>query len=161
MKKSIIIAIISIVILLLLGGFYWLGYLSFEGYSPSFTLNPGESSSNTTAKNEGTPRLMVESIKGRINKISVVIKNSGDGTAEMVNWTIDVTGGILKRIDMTTTGSMSTLSSQSQTTVLSGRVPLGIGRVQITVTVECAGNEPITQTSHGFKFLFFIIGVRV
>jgi hypothetical protein len=161
MNKRVMIAIISIVILLMLGGLYWLGYLSFQGYTPSLTLNPGETSSNTTTKNQGTPRLIIESVKGKINKIAVLIKNTGDGDAEMVNWTIDVTGGILKRIDMTTTGSMSTLSSQSQTSVLSGRIPLGIGRVQITITVECAGNDPITQTAHGFKFLFFIIGVRV
>jgi hypothetical protein len=160
MKRRTIIAIIIVIILLLLGGLYWLGYLTFQDYIPSFTTNPGESQSNTTSKNQGAPQLTIESVRGRINKISAVIKNIGDQDAESVNWSIFVTGGILKRIDMSSSGTISTLSTQSETTILTGRIPLGIGRLQITVTVDCPGSEPVTQTARGFKALFFVIGVR-
>ncbi len=161
MKKRVIAAILIIIILLLLGGLYWLGYLTFQGYIPSFTPNPGTTQPNNPSKNEGTPKLTIESIRGRINKISVVIKNSGDQDAKSVNWSISVTGGILKRIDLRSTGTISALSTGSQTTVLTDRIPLGIGRLQITVTVGCPGSEPVTQTARGFKLLFFVVGVRI
>ena len=160
MNKRTIAALIIIILLCIFGGLYWLGYLSFHNYVPSFTTNPGESQSNTTSENKEIPKLSIESIHGKINKISAVIKNVGEGDANTVNWSISVTGGILKRIDMKTSGTISTLSTGSETTVLTGRVPWGIGRLQITVTVDCPGSEPVTQTARGFKFLFFVVGVR-
>jgi CARDB len=161
MKKSTIATIIIVIILLLLGGLYWLGYLRFENYVPSFTTNPGESSSETTPKAQGSPKLTIDSIRGRLNKISVSIKNIGDADAKSVNWTVLVTGGILKRIDSRSTGTINTLTKDSATTVISDRIPLGIGRLQISVTVDYPDGEPVTQTARGFKLFFFVVGVRI
>jgi hypothetical protein len=160
MKKRTIAAIIIVVLLMLSGGLYWLGYLTFQDFVPSFTTNPGETQPKSPDANEGTPRLVVENIRGRINKISADIKNTGDKDAKSVNWSISVTGGILKRIDLRSTGTISTLSTQSTTAVMTDRIPLGIGRLQITITVEYPGGEPVTQTARGFKLLFFVVGVR-
>lgn len=160
MKKRTIGAIIIIALLLLLGGLYWLGYLTFQGYLPTFTPNPGTTQSSTPAKNEGTPRLTIENIRGRINKISADIKNIGNQNAKSINWSITVTGGLLKRINLRSTGTIDTLSTQSKTTVITDRIPLGIGRLEITITVDVPGGEPVTQTARGFKFLFFVFGVR-
>jgi CARDB len=160
MKKQTIGAIVLIALLLVLGGLYWLGYLTFQGYIPTFTPNPGMTPPNTPAQNQETPRLTIENIRGRINKISADIKNIGNQNAQSINWSIAVTGGILKRIDLRSTGTISTLSTQSKTTVITDRIPLGIGRLEITVTVDVPGGEPVTQTARGFKFLFFVFGVR-
>ncbi len=160
MKKRTIGAIIVIVLLLLLGGLYWLGYLTFQDYIPTFTTNPGSTQPSTPAKNEETPRLTIENIRGRINKISADIKNIGNQNAKSINWSIAVTGGLLKRIDLRSTGTVDSLSAQSKTTIITDRIPLGIGRLEITITVDVPGGEPLTQTARGFKFLFFVFGVR-
>ncbi len=107
MKKRTIAALFIIVVLLLLGGLYWLGYLTFQNYIPSFTTNPGTTQPDSLTENEGAPRLTIENIRGRINKISVDIKNIGNQDAESVNWSISVTGGILKRIDLHSTGTIT------------------------------------------------------
>ena len=161
MKKRFIAAILIAGILLLLGGLYWLGYLTFQDYIPSFTPNPGTTQPNTPAGSEGAAKLTIENIRGRINKISADIRNIGDQDAKSINWSISVTGGILKRIDLRSTGTVNTLSKESVSTVITDRIPLGFGRLQITVTVDVSGGEPVTQTAKGFKFLFFVIGVRI
>jgi len=161
MKKSTIAAIIIIALLLVLGGLYWLGYLTFHDYIPTFTPNPGTTPPNTPAKNAETPRLTIENIRGRINKISADIKNIGSQNAKSINWSITVTGGILKRIDLRSSGTISALSTQSTTTIITDRIPFGFGRLEITVTADVPGGEPVTQTAQGFKFLFFVFGVRI
>jgi hypothetical protein len=161
MKKRFIAAILIAGILLLLGGLYWLGYLTFQNYVPSFTPNPGTTRPNTPAGNKEAPKLTIENIRGRINKISADIRNVGDQDAKSINWSISVTGGILKRIDLRSSGTLNTLSKESVTTVKTDRIPLGFGRLQVTVTVDVSGGEPVTQTAKGFKLLFFVIGVRI
>ncbi|HWR27020.1 MAG TPA: hypothetical protein VN377_01145, partial [Candidatus Thermoplasmatota archaeon] len=84
-----------------------------------------------------------------------------DQNAESVNWSISVTGGILKRIDLRSTGTINSLSTQSESTVITDRIPLGLGRLEITVTAQTSGGESVTQTAKGFKFLFFVILVRM
>lgn len=161
MKKRTIAGIIIVIVLLLLGGLYWLGYLRFENYVPSFTTNPGDSSSETSPTTQGSPKLTIDSIRGRLNKISVMIKNVGDADATSVNWSVAVTGGFLKRIDSLSTGTINTLTEESTAMVITDRIPIGIGRLQITVTVEYPGGEPVTQTARGFKLFFFVVGVRI
>jgi hypothetical protein len=161
MKKRVVIAILIIIILLLLGGLYWLGYLTFQDYIPSFTPNPGTKQPDSTPEGKGAPRLTIENIRGRITKISADIRNIGDQNAESVKWSISVTGGILKRIDLRSTGTINTISTQSETTVITERIPLGLGRLEITVTAQISDGEPVTQTAKGFKFLFFVILVRM
>jgi len=161
MKKRYIAVILIVGIFLLLGGLYWLGYLQFQGNLPVFTTNPSTTQQDNAAELKGTTRLMIENIRGRINKISADIKNVGDQDAESLNWSISVTGGILKRIDLRSTGSITSLSTQSETTIITDRIPLGLGRLEITVTVEAPGGVSVTQTAKGFKLLFFVIGVRM
>lgn len=160
MKKRYIVAILSVVILLFLGGLYWLGYLRFQNNLPVFTTNPSTTQQDNTAEHKGTPRIMIQNIQGRFNKISAVIKNVGDEDAESLNWTLSVTGGILKRIDVRSTGLISTLSTQSETTIITDRIPLGLGRLEITVTVELPEGTLVTQTAKGFRLFFLVIGVR-
>lgn len=160
MKKRYLATIVIAAILFLLGGFYWLGYLTFQGYVPSFTPNPRTTEPTNPAEFEGTPQLVIENIRGRINKVSADIKNIGDQEAKTINWSISVTGGILKRIDLRSTGIINALSTKSMITVMTERIPLGFGRLEITITIEASGSSPVAQTAHGFKFLFFVIGVR-
>lgn len=160
MKKRFIAFVLIVSILLLMGGLYWLGYLSFHDYVPSFVPNPGTKQSNNPTKLLGSPRLVIGNIKGRFDKISANISNVGSQDAQSVNWSISVTGGIFKRIDLLSTGTINALSVQSGTTVITDRIPFGFGRLDITITAESSQSVTVTHTARGFKLLFFVIGVR-
>lgn len=161
MKKSVLTTVLIVGILLALFGLYRLGFLSFHDYQPSFTLNPDSTThSDTNVESEGAPILIIENIKGKFNKITADIKNIGDQNARSVNWSISVEGGLLKRIDLYSTGTITTLSVQSITTVITDRIPLGFGRLDITVIVEASGIEAVTKTAQGFKLFFFVFGIR-
>lgn len=160
MKKRSIAAVIIIVLLLLLGGLYWLGYIQFRGNLPTFVPNPGTSQSNPPSSQTQTPQLTIGNIKGKFNKVTADITNTGDHEAKFINWSISVTGGILKRIDVRSSGTLTTLATQSKTTVITDRTPIGFGRLEISVTAQAAGGAMVTQTAKGFKLLFFVIGVR-
>jgi hypothetical protein len=161
MKKRIIAVVLIVGILLAMTGFYWFGYLTFDDYVPSFTLSPSTTRSNASADLKEPPRLIVDNIRGRLNKISADIKNTGDQDATAVTWSISVKGGIFKRIDLRTTGSIDLLSQQSGMTIISDRIPFGLGRLDITVTVEASNGDPVTQTAQGFKFFFLVLFVRM
>lgn len=161
MKKRYVAVIIITAILLVLGGLSWSGYLTFQGYLPSFTTNPDTTSPDTPTEPKETPHLTIERIKGRFNKIVVDIKNIGDLDARTVNWSVTVNGGILKRIDHRSSGTITTLPKGSTATVLTDRIPLGFGRLGITVTVETSQMDTVTQSATGFKLFFFVIGVRL
>ena len=158
MKKRTIVAVVIVILLVLLGGMYWLGYIQIRDNLPTFVPNPGASQTNTSQT--GAPQLAIGNIKGRFNKISADITNIGDNEARSINWTISVTGGILKRIDVRSSGTLTRLAAQSKDTVITERIPIGLGRLQITVTAEAAGGDQVTQTAKGFKLLFFVLGVR-
>lgn len=159
MKKGHIALVIIAGILLVLGGFYWFGYIEFQDNIPTFTLTPGTTQSNATDDYEETPSLVIDSIKGKFNKVSATIKNIGDNDLASVTWSISVEGGILKRIDVRSSGTVA-LSRQSETTVVSDRIPFGLGRLEITVTVEGSPDEPMERTAQGFKLFFFVVGVH-
>jgi hypothetical protein len=160
MKKRSIIIILVLGLIILGGAMYWSGYLVFNGPIPSFNPNPGSASSNQTAGASGTPKLVIESVKGRWNKITAVITNTGTADAESVSWNISVTGGILKRINVRTTGTVNTLTQGSSTTITSGRIPFGLGRLQITVTAKATLGDMVIKSAKGFKLFFLVIGVH-
>ena len=157
MKKRFIVVVLFLGVLILCGVLYWSGYLVFNGPLPSFNPNPGTTQSNETAELEGTPKLLIENIKGRFNKISADIENTGDQDAKSIAWSISVEGGILKQINLHSTGTLDTLSKGSSTTITSDRVPLGLGRLEITVTVEVTQSDTVTQSAQGFKLFFFVL----
>jgi len=161
MKKRFIAASILVTGVVLLGVLYWSGYLVFDGPIPSFTFDPGSTQSESPDQPEEAPELMVEKIKGRLNKVSVEIRNIGDADATSVVWSISVKGGIFKRIDHRSTGTIDTLPRQTGATVVTDRIPLGFGRLEITVTVQASEGEAVTQTAQGFKLFFFVVGVRM
>lgn len=160
MKKRFIAAVVFVIVVLLLGAMYWSGYLVFHGPFPSLTLDPGTTQSESTDESEGAPRLKIERIEGRFNKISVTIKNIGDTDATSVVWSVLVKGGILKRIDVGFTGTIYSLPPQAEATVITNKIPFGFGRLEITVTVE-SSEGMVTHTAEGFKLLFLVVAVRM
>ena len=159
-KRLVVFASILVIGLVILIGFYWFGYIEFHGPIPSFNPNP-TNPSQVPSGSEGTPKVIIESIKGRFNKIYADIENIGEKNATEVKWSISMTGGILKRINVISSGTIDTLSVNMGKTVGTDKFILGFGRVNIKVTVEVAQVVPVTMTARGFVVFFLLIGVRV
>ena len=83
--------------------------------------------------------------------VKATISNIGTGDASDVQWSIDITGGIVLKGHAE--GTIASLPAGSSTTVSSGLV-LGIGPVTITVTADGA-----SKTASGFMLGPFILGL--
>ncbi|HEC76771.1 MAG TPA: hypothetical protein ENI33_05895 [Thermoplasmatales archaeon] len=83
--------------------------------------------------------------------VKATISNIGTGDASNVQWSIDITGGIVLKGHAE--GTIASLPAGSSTTVSSGLV-LGIGPVTVTVTAGGA-----SKTASGFMLGPFILGL--
>jgi len=80
------------------------------------------------------PELEISTVKGGFGKVSANLLNSGTLPAENIEWTITVQGGLLKRINVTTTGVISLLDIDSNTNLATDELIFGLGNVTITIT---------------------------
>jgi hypothetical protein len=78
------------------------------------------------------PLLEVNATGGFL-KIHAVIKNIGEIDATNLGWSIAAQGGVFKRINQTSTGSIPLLKSHEETTVTTTGIIVGFGRLKITL----------------------------
>jgi len=87
----------------------------------------------------------------------VVIRNVGDYDAIDVEWSVNITGGILGRIDHHFGGTIGILPAGNETTIEISSLIVGLGPIEIAVTADASNAEPVIETKNGFIFLFFVI----
>ncbi|MFA5102207.1 MAG: hypothetical protein WC525_03565 [Candidatus Thermoplasmatota archaeon] len=110
----------------------------------------------------GTPTFPMLSLgsfaKAGLGKVSIPVKNIGTADATNIQVTITVTGGILKRINKTTTETIAALAIDQEATVTTTGMILGIGKITFVATASCAEAQPpqVTKTATGKVFLVFI-----
>ena len=114
----------------------------------------GESNWSEQIMHIGVPELKIE-ITGGFG-VHVVIRNVGDGDAYDVEWNLDITGGILGRINFSTEGYVSILLSDGEIVV---DIPLiiGFGPIEIAVAADASNGEAVSEVKNGFIILFFVI----
>ncbi len=88
--------------------------------------------------------------------VSANIKNIGEANATDVEWTIKVTGGILKLIDKTFSGTILTLGIGDEEAIKSGMI-LGLGKIAITVSAECAQGVSDEEPGEGTQIIIFTL----
>lgn len=98
------------------------------------------------------PVLEIQSISGGVLKVKAVIKNTGEGAAANINWSIKVVGGAW--IGKESTGKISALAAGG-TQKVSSMIILGFGKTVVTVTAEVPASYA-TQSQNGTILLFFI-----
>lgn len=100
-------------------------------------------------------------ISGGIGKINAEIKNVGDADATDVSWEITVKGGLLGRIDVTSSGTITNLAAGETVTVTTEGFILGLGRIDITASAFCAESIPPSaqKNAAGRVILFLITGL--
>lgn len=90
------------------------------------------------------------------NNVTIIIKNTGDGSAYDVLWILDINGGIFKRITYHTECAIDTLPAGNQTRVTTTPGLFGFGRIVITITASAMNSTPVNSTVYGF-----IVGWRI
>lgn len=93
-----------------------------------------------------------------IGKVSIPVKNIGTKEATNVNVTITVVGGLLKRINKTTTEVIPTLDINEEVTVTTEGMIFGFGKITLTATATCPEATPpeVTKTATGKVLIIFI-----
>jgi hypothetical protein len=99
------------------------------------------------------PKLEVVKLTGGIG-VSATIKNSGNAVATNMTWTITVTGGILKRINVTATDKIASLAIGGEGGGKTKMI-LGFGSITVVVTATCDEGSTATLTKEGKQLLFF------
>jgi len=109
---------------------------------------------------EGTnlAELSIGNLKGPMG-IKADVSNVGESDANNVQWSIAVSGGLLKRVNATTTGTIATLAAGASTPVSVGTF-IGFGKISIVITAKAlnAGEESVTKIA--FMLGPFIVGIR-
>jgi len=103
------------------------------------------------------PEIEIGGIKGGLLKVDAEIKNVGDVEINNISWSINVEGGLFGFINVTNSGTITTLASGSRE-IVTVKPIIGLGSVNITVTVELQGLEPIFKEKNG-KVLFIFVMV--
>jgi hypothetical protein len=116
---------------------------------------PTEIYFDTTVAPLKNPVLDITSIKGG-TKISATVSNTGDAAATNVEWTMKVTGGILKRINKTYTDTIPTLAVAGQETIQSTGLILGLGPIVITISATCDEGASKQVSIQGKVLILFI-----
>ncbi len=119
-----------------------------NGYSP---LNYKDNTWDMNFKTYGREAYNLETqIKGGIG-VNLVIKNTGPGDAEDIDYNITVTGGLLGMINVSVGDTIEMIEADQQTKKGTGLF-LGLGPIEIKATADI---DEIT--AKGFVILFFVL----
>lgn len=134
-------------------------------YDVTFSVNDSEGSSatdTTTCEVEAPISetvLELGTIEGGVGIIYAEIYNSGEITAENIEWKLSVFGGILGYINVTTEGDEDNIDAEKGVTVTTDKLLFGIGKIDIELFVSADNAQNETETASAFIFGPFIFGL--
>jgi hypothetical protein len=123
--------------------------------SPSFD---GRWGIGAIIEGTGFAELSISDIEGPMG-ITAKVSNIGGKPADNVEWSIGVTGGILKMVSKTATGIAPTLAVGTSTPI-SLRPFIGLGKIAIIITAKAQNALEVSATKSGFLLGPFIVGIR-
>ncbi len=97
------------------------------------------------------PNVQIGTIAGGVGKVTMEVKNIGTGEATNVDWSISVKGGMLGRINVSTSGVIPSIAAGGATTVQTDKFIFGFGAITIQLTASGA-----TGSKTG-KVLFILV----
>jgi hypothetical protein len=106
----------------------------------------------------GLAELSIGNIKGPMG-IKADVSNIGVNDANNVQWSIDVTGGLLKMVNKTATGTAATLAAGASTPASLGTF-IGFGKISIVITATAQNAIEVSATKSAFLLGPFVIGIK-
>jgi hypothetical protein len=107
---------------------------------------------------QGNTELSLLNFKGSIG-ITADVKNIGQSAAQNVQWSITVTGGILKKVNVTTTGSVANLAVDASEAINQGMF-LGLWKIQIVAKAHADNAAEVAATKTAYLFGPFVLGIK-
>jgi len=84
------------------------------------------------------------------NSITLTVNNELESELTDIDWNITVTGGILKTVDIYSNGTIDSIESEGSTSISTGQLGLGIGKVTVEVKLDAAGEDLVESKHTGF-----------
>jgi hypothetical protein len=102
-----------------------------------------------------TPKVEIENITGGLFRINTVVTNTGTEDAVGLEWKISLSGNGFILLGKETSGKLPILPVGEERTISSG-VILGLGDVEITVSLQNPEALPIVEKTPAKLYLFYI-----
>jgi hypothetical protein len=106
----------------------------------------------------GLAELSIGNIKGPMG-IKADVSNIGVNPANNVEWSIAVTGGLLKRVNATATGTAATLAAGASTPLSVGTF-IGFGKISIAITAKAQNAIQVSITKSAFLLGPFVLSIK-
>ncbi len=108
------------------------------------------------------PVLSFGNFTGGLGKVSLTVKNIGDGDAINTTVTLNVNGGLINRIKVQKTEVFPTIAAGGEVTITTDKFLFGLGKLSLSASASCVEAIPptVTKTGTGKILLFLIIGVQ-
>jgi len=107
---------------------------------------------------QGLAELGIGNIKGPIG-VKADVSNIGVNDASNVQWSITVTGGLLKRINSTSTGTAASLIAGASTPASVGMF-IGFGKISIVITAKAQNALEVSVTKSAFLLGPLVVGIK-
>ena len=102
-----------------------------------------------------TPKVEIENITGGLFRINTVVTNTGTEDAVGLEWKISLSGNGFILLGKETSGKLPILPVGEERTISSGII-LGLGDVEITVSLQNPEALPIVEKTPAKLYLFYI-----
>ena len=103
------------------------------------------------------PELEIGTITGGFG-VKTSVKNTGDGAATNINWTITLDGKLVF-LGKSSTGIIASLAAAGEEPIKAGFI-LGFGKTNIVVSATCNEGKTAEKTASGFVLGPFVLGVK-
>lgn len=107
---------------------------------------------------EGNTELSILNVQGPVG-INAEVKNIGAAPAENMDWSILVTGGILKKVDKTAEGTVAELAVDATEAINLGMF-FGLGKIQITISAQADNAVAVSLTKSAFVLGPLVVGIK-
>ncbi|HER45548.1 MAG TPA: hypothetical protein ENO12_01885 [Thermoplasmatales archaeon] len=107
---------------------------------------------------EGNAALSILNIQGPVG-VNAEVKNIGSVPAMNMDWSIVVTGGILKKVNKTATGTVANIAVDATEAISLGMF-FGLGKIQITITAQAENAVAVSVTKSAVILGPIVIGIK-
>lgn len=126
-----------------------------QTFGPDFDGNWGI---GAIVEGEGLAELSIGNVKGPMG-VKADVSNIGGNDATNVEWTMKATGGLLKRVNASGTGTSPSLTAGASLPISLGGF-IGFGKITIVITAKAQNAIETSATKSAFLLGPFVLGIK-